>query len=84
MLPVKVLQLGSIIQSAGLDLIQYLGGNYPGQEIVHHDILVMETHQSLNLRKRQIGIRQHPVVKAKKQALELGHNAILIVARIAD
>src|SRR5256884_8246451 len=55
------------------------------QEIIDHHVLVMKTDELLNLLEFHFVIFFHEaIVKTQEKSLELRHDAVLIVARVAD
>ena len=57
----------------------------PRQEVVQHDVLVVESHELLNIGEWQARIiRQDTIMKSQEKPLKLGNNAVLVVAWISD
>ena len=79
------LQLVPIVMISRLQMTQHIGVDDARQEIIHYDILVMESHELLNFFERDSGIlRQGAVVKSQEESLELRNNGVLVVAGISD
>ena len=73
-------------------LVEHFRPDYARQEIVNRDPLVVPSHPSLRLLQqvrtgqRRLGrhLLEHLVVEAQHHRLELRHDQVLVVARIAD
>ncbi len=69
--------------------MQHLLVDNARKEVVDDQVLVVEPHQPLNCRKiRERVLRarllEQPVVEAMKQALQLRHDRVFVVARVTD
>jgi hypothetical protein len=83
--PVEVLQPGRIVSAVGPKRVQHRGADDPGQEVVQHHVLVVEADPPLQrLEIKRVIVLHHPIMEAQEQALELGDDAVLVVARVAD
>ena len=82
---VKELQLVPIVIIPGLQMIQHAGMDDARQEIVYDNILIVESHEPLNLCERHPRIVcQSSVVKSQEETVELGNDGVLVVARISN
>jgi hypothetical protein len=84
-LPVVVGEPAAVVATAGPEIVQHAGVDDPRQEIVQHDILVVEADTLLHvLEGEAVIVVDHAVVEAQHQPLQLRHDAVLVVAGIAD
>ncbi|MGY4330041.1 hypothetical protein ACVWWG_004458 [Bradyrhizobium sp. LB7.2] len=84
-LPVVVGELAAVVAARGLQFVQHAGMDDAWQEIVQHDVLIVESNALLHVLERQaVIVVDHAVVKAQHQGLELRDDAVLVVAGIAD
>ena len=77
--------LGAIVAAVRLELIENVAGHDPGQEIVRDDVLVVVADELLHVAECQARVvGNRAVVEPQHQPLKLGHDAVLVVSRIAD
>src|SRR5262245_31463803 len=82
---VKELQLVPIVMIPGLQMIQHAGMDDARQEIVYDNILIVESHEPLNVCEHHSRIVCHgAVVKSQEETVELRNDGVLVVTRISN